>query len=178
MKPHFGQSDAVMNKLAGCNSFPNAGKTIDIAELEHMTTEPLPKGYFGHELEIVLEAERNNVAYAQQKWAEAEERTEKWKSWYESLSAASVKERDAAYDLGYKDAIKALMAEKPNHDVQFWKDETHRAIEAGDVAYAKAYKRIAALELCLDNFIAWLDTFPYENSVTTIHKIREQLVKP
>ena len=24
MKPHFGQSDAAMNKLAGCNSFPNS----------------------------------------------------------------------------------------------------------------------------------------------------------
>lgn len=34
MKPHFGQSDAAMNKLAGCNSFPNAGKTFDLTELE------------------------------------------------------------------------------------------------------------------------------------------------
>lgn len=71
MKPHFGQSDAAMNKLAGCNSFPNAGKTFDLTELEqkaraegfetpfqmmaaknmteHMTPEPLTKGYYGHE---------------------------------------------------------------------------------------------------------------------------------
>ena len=72
MKPHFGQSDAAMNKLAGCNSFPNAGKGLEmIAELEqkaceagfetpfqmmaaknmteYMTPEPLPKGYYGHE---------------------------------------------------------------------------------------------------------------------------------
>lgn len=72
MKPHFGQSDAAMNKLAGCNSFPNAGKTFDLTELEqkareagfetpfqtmaaknrtdNMTPEHLPKGYYGHEL--------------------------------------------------------------------------------------------------------------------------------
>ena len=35
MKPHFGQSDAAMNKLAGCNSFPNAAKGLEmVAELE------------------------------------------------------------------------------------------------------------------------------------------------
>ena len=35
MKPHFGQSDAAMNKLAGCNHFPNARKGLEqIAELE------------------------------------------------------------------------------------------------------------------------------------------------
>lgn len=100
MKPHFGQIDAVMNKLAGCNKFENGAKGLEqIAELEakareagfetpleylrakheeaagmglepmffernphairqmipavnmteHMTPEPLPKGYYGHE---------------------------------------------------------------------------------------------------------------------------------
>lgn len=35
MKPHFGQSDAAMNKRAGCNKFQNAGKNLElIAELE------------------------------------------------------------------------------------------------------------------------------------------------
>lgn len=158
MKPHFGQSDAAMNKLAGCNSFPNAGKTFDLAELEqkardegfetpfqmmaaknmteYMTPEPLPKGYYGHEdgcdcavceemhyselakmrvdaewnklldgyksatmrieeLEAVLEAERKNVVYAQQKWAETEEQVEKWKCWYDSKFAESYNLRKA-----------------------------------------------------------------------------------
>lgn len=40
MKPHFGQSDAAMNKLAGCNSYPNAGKGLEmIAELETKAKE-------------------------------------------------------------------------------------------------------------------------------------------
>lgn len=72
MKPHFEQSDASMNKLAGCNSFPNAGKTFDLTELEQMAREAgcetpfeylrqrddriqqsidlAAKGYYGHEL--------------------------------------------------------------------------------------------------------------------------------
>ena len=72
MKPHFGQSDAAMNKLAGCNSFPNAGKTFDLTELEQMAREAgcetpfeylsyrdkriqqnidsAAQGYYGHEL--------------------------------------------------------------------------------------------------------------------------------
>ena len=40
MKPHFGQSDAAMNKLSGCNKFPNAGKGLEqIAELEAKAKE-------------------------------------------------------------------------------------------------------------------------------------------
>jgi hypothetical protein len=40
MKPHFGQSDAAMNKLAGCNSFPNANKGLEmIAELEQKAND-------------------------------------------------------------------------------------------------------------------------------------------
>lgn len=40
MKPHFGQSDAAMNKLAGCNKFPNAMKGLEqIAELEAKARE-------------------------------------------------------------------------------------------------------------------------------------------
>lgn len=40
MKPHFGQSDAAMNKLAGNNRFPNAGKGLEqIAELEAKARE-------------------------------------------------------------------------------------------------------------------------------------------
>lgn len=40
MKPHFGQSDAAMNKLAGCNKFPNASKGLEqIADLEAKAKE-------------------------------------------------------------------------------------------------------------------------------------------
>lgn len=201
MKPHFGQSDAAMNKLAGCNSFPNGDvvhnqkvldglKTVESLEVqaknagydtpyeylaaknghlvgnkpkrispisyengfedgyekakkgsqlkrsdskelenENMTPEPLPQGYYGHHngcdcavcedmhnralqrkivdaewnkllddnkrLTVLLDAERKNVVYAQQKWAEAEERVEKWKAWYESVSGDAAKYRNS-----------------------------------------------------------------------------------
>lgn len=196
MKPHFGQSDAAMNKLAGCNKFENGAGSISnqkvldglqtIASLElqarnegfetpleylkakheeaagmglesgffernpwairqmlpavnmteNMTPQPLPKGYYGHEdgcdcavceemhftelakqqvdaawnkllddyksatmrieeLEAVLEAERKNVVYAQQKWAETEERVKKWKCWYDSRFAEAYNLRKA-----------------------------------------------------------------------------------
>lgn len=42
MKPHFGQSDAAMNKLAGCNKFPNQNKSDHlqvIADLEAKAKE-------------------------------------------------------------------------------------------------------------------------------------------
>lgn len=40
MKPHFGQSDAAMNKLAGINQFPNAGKGLElISDLEAKAKE-------------------------------------------------------------------------------------------------------------------------------------------
>jgi hypothetical protein len=175
MKPHFGQSDAAMNKLAGCNSFPNNNKPADLArrdipcscipckhyessldevpckycrdhakfeergfdpvkerdaaydlgykdaQQEHMKAQ----GYYGHEngcdcavcedmhnrdlqrkivdaewnkllddnkrLTVLLDAERKNVVYAQQKWAEAEERVEKWKAFYDSSVESHVK---------------------------------------------------------------------------------------
>ena len=41
MKPHFGQSDAAMNKLAGCNSFPNNNKSPDLTKL-NLHKPPLP----------------------------------------------------------------------------------------------------------------------------------------
>lgn len=193
MKPHFGQSDAAMNKLAGCNKFPNQNKSDNlqvIADLEakakeagfetpleylkakheeaagmglesgffernpwairqmlpavnmteNMTPQPLTKGYYGHEdgcdcavceemhfaelakqqvdaawnkllddyksatmrieeLEAVLEAERKNVVYAQQKWAETEERVEKWKCWYESVLQSATRYREALLEI-------------------------------------------------------------------------------
>jgi hypothetical protein len=46
-------------------------------------------------LTVLLEAEQKNVVYAQQKWAEAEERVEKWKTWYESVSSDAAKYRTA-----------------------------------------------------------------------------------
>lgn len=48
-----------------------------------------------NELEAVLEAERKNVAYAQQKWSETEERVEKWKIWYESVSESAAQYKEA-----------------------------------------------------------------------------------
>lgn len=39
MKPHFGQSDAAMNKLAGCNVLPNANKPADLPKLAGYTKE-------------------------------------------------------------------------------------------------------------------------------------------
>lgn len=44
-----------------------------------------------NQLETTLEAGRKNVAYAQHKWAEAEERVEKWKAFYESAVESHVK---------------------------------------------------------------------------------------
>lgn len=41
MKPHFGQSDATMNKLAGCNVMPNTNKPPDLTKLD-MHKLPLP----------------------------------------------------------------------------------------------------------------------------------------
>jgi len=177
MKPHFGQSDAAMNKLAGCNILPNNNKPADLPRLRNVPCSCIPckhyevsldhgpcvscrdhakfeekdfdpvkerdaaydlgykdaqkvQGYYGHEngcdcavcedmaqrelsrkivdaewnkllddnkrLTVLLEAEQKNVAYAQQKWAEAEERAEKWKAWYESVSEPAAKNREAA----------------------------------------------------------------------------------
>lgn len=172
MKPHFGQSDAAMNKLAGINHLPNNNKPADLlksrnvpcscipckhyevsldhgpcvscrdhAKFEEKDFDPVKErdaaydlgykdaqkaqGYYGHEngcdcavcedihnrelrrkivdaewnkllddikrLTVLLEAEQKNVVYAQQKWAEAEERVEKWKTWYESAVESHVK---------------------------------------------------------------------------------------
>lgn len=38
-----------------------------------------------------------------------------------------------------------VLTERMGRDVQFWKDETRRAIEAGDAAYVKAMKRYEAM---------------------------------
>lgn len=51
MRLHFGQNDAAMNKLAGCNSLPNAGRTFDLTELEQKAREAgceTPFEYLSH----------------------------------------------------------------------------------------------------------------------------------
>lgn len=173
MKPHFGQSDAAMNKLAGCNSFPNTGKGLEmIAELEAkareagfntpleclraqhesaagmglepefierlmtkasshiepkgqcglvaeftLRREPLTKGYFGHEDGCdcaVCENMHFRELYLKRKAADLEE--VKRLAYQAGFDAAMgrpdfdpVKERDAAYDLGYKDGYNAAV---------------------------------------------------------------------
>lgn len=63
MKPHFGQSDAAMNKLAECNVLPNNNKPAEL------------KGHFGHELGCdcaVCESMNLRVLYLKRKAADLE----------------------------------------------------------------------------------------------------------
>lgn len=195
MKPHFGQSDAAMNKLdlhklplpdvGACSCVPckhyevslDHGPCVscrDHAKFEEKDFDPVKErdaaydlgfkdaqGYYGHHngcdcavcedmhntalrrkivdaewnklmddnkrLTSLLDAEQKNVVYAQQKWAEAEERVEKWKAFYDSAVEGCAKQVEELTD-------------RMGRDVQFWKDETRRAIEAGDSSYVKAMK--------------------------------------
>ena len=111
MKPHFGQSDAAMNKLAGCNQFPNAGEGLEqIAKLEARAKElgfdtPLELLKSQHEEAAGMGIEPN--FFERNPWAirqmqPAVNMTENMTPIDENFDP--VKERDAAYDLGYRDA--------------------------------------------------------------------------
>ena len=172
MKPHFGQSDAAMNKLAGHNRFPNASKGLEqIAELEAkareagfntpleylraqhesaagmglepefierlmtksskriepkgqgglvaeftLRGEPLTKGYFGHEDGCdcaVCENMHFRELYLKRKASDLEEvKRLAYQAGFDAAMGTDfdpVKERDAAYDLGYKEGYNAAV---------------------------------------------------------------------
>ncbi len=168
MKPHFGQSDAAMNKLAGCNVLPNNNKPADLARRD-IPCSCIPCKHYEFSIDEVP------CKYC------------RYHAKFEEKDFDPVKERDAAYDLGYKDAQKAQgyyghhngcdcavcedmhntelrrkivdaewnkllddnstlvkqveeLTDRMGRDIQFWKEETRRAIEAGDSAYVKAMK--------------------------------------
>lgn len=86
MKPHFGQSDAAMNKLAGCNRLPNTNKPADLSKLRNVPCSCVPCKHYGVSLD-------HGPCVSCRDHAKFEEK-----------DFDPVKERDAAYDLGYKDA--------------------------------------------------------------------------
>ena len=160
MKPHFGQSDAAMNKLAGCNSFPNAGKTFDLTELEQKAREAgcntpheylrqrddriqqnidhAAKGYYGHHngCDCAVCEDMHNRAL-QRKIVDAE-----WNKLLDG-NAALIKQVEE-------------ITERMGRDVQFWKDETRRAVEAGDLSYVKAMKLYGSTVELVDKYRAAL----------------------
>jgi len=89
MKPHFGQSDAAMNKLAGLNILPNNNKTADLSKLRNVHCYCIPCKHY----EVSLD---HGPCVSCRDHAKFEEK-----------DFDPVKERDAAYDLGYNDGIKA-----------------------------------------------------------------------
>lgn len=104
MKPHFGQSDAAMNKLAGCNVLPNNNKPAEL------------KGHFGHELGCdcaVCESMDLRVLYLERKAADLKEvKRLAYQAGFDAAMGTDfdpVKERDAAYDLGYKEGYNAAV---------------------------------------------------------------------
>ena len=210
MKPHFGQSDAAMNKLAGCNSFPNGDvvhnqkvldglKTVESLEVqaknagydtpygylaakngylvgnkpkrispisyengfedgyekakkeysvsmsgemyvteENMTPEPLPEGYYGHEngCDCAVCEDMHNTEL-RRKIVDAE-----WNKLLDD-NATLIKQVEE-------------ITERMGRDVQFWKDETRRAIEAGDMSYVKAMKLYGSTVELADKYRAAL----------------------
>ena len=88
MKPHFGQSDAAMNKLAGCNILPNNNKPADLLKLRNIPCSCVPCKHYEVSLDHGPCVSCRDHAKFQEK------------------DFDPVKERDAAYDLGYKDAQK------------------------------------------------------------------------
>lgn len=189
MKPHFGQSDAAMNKLAGCNRLPNTNKPADLSKLRNVPCSCVPCKHY----EVSLD---HGPCVSCRDHAKFEEK-----------DFDPVKERDAAYDLGYKDAQQEHMkaqgyyghhngcdcavcedmhnrdlqrkivdaewnklldgnatlikqveeiTERMGRDVQFWKDETRRAVEAGDLSYVKAMKLYGSTVEMVDKYRAAL----------------------
>jgi hypothetical protein len=199
MKPHFGQSDAAMNKLAGCNKFENGAGSISnqkvldglqtIASLElqarnegfetpyemltakrikrispisyengyedgfekgrmsmqpaknmteHMTPEPLPNGYYGHHngCDCAVCEDIHMSELAKQR-VDAE--------WNKLLDDNAMLVQQVAE-----------ITERMGRDVQFWKDETRRAIEAGDLSYVKSMRSFKVLNDVVDKYRAAL----------------------
>lgn len=220
MKPHFGQSDAAMNKLAGHNRFPNAGKGMgQIAELEAKAREagfntPLEYLRAQHESAAGMGLEPEFIERLMTKECQHEftdiatcvhcgcdtdgfissKRIEP--KGQGGLIAEFTLRREPLTKgyFGHEDGCDCAVCENMHFRELYLKrkaadlEEVKRlAHQAGfDAAMGPDFdpvkERDATYDLgwkdCLDKLNAWLDTFEYENSVTTIHKIREQLVKP
>ena len=183
MKPHFGQSDAAMNKLAGCNVLPNNNKPADLAR-RGIPCSCVPCKHYEVSLDHVPCVSCRDHAK------------------FEEKGFDPVAERDAAYDRGFQDAQAlgyyghhngcdcavcedihmselakqrvdaewnkllddnamlvqqvAEITDRMGRAVQFWKDETRRAIEAGDSSYVKAMKLYGSTVELVDKYRAAL----------------------
>lgn len=186
MKPHFGQSDAAMNKLAGINQLPNNNKPPDLTKLDlHKLPSPDVGDY------SCVPCKHYEVSLDHGPCVSCRDHAK-----FEEKDFDPVKERDAAYDLGFKDAqgyyghhngcdcavcedmynrdlqrkivdaewhkllddnatlIKQVeeIIERMGRDVQFWKDETRRAIDAGDLSYVKSMRSFKVLNAVNDKY--------------------------
>lgn len=109
MKPHFGQSDAAMNKLAGCNQLPNNNKPPDLLRLSGYTkAEHEEAAGMGLEDAFMKQPPCSCVPckHYESSLDEVPCKYCRDHAKFEEKDFDPVKERDAAYDLGYKDAQK------------------------------------------------------------------------
>ena len=182
MKPHFGQPDAAMNKLAGINQFPNAGKGLEqIAELEAKAKEagfetPLEYLRAKHEEAAGMGLEPEFFARNMTNFMTPKPPTKGYfghedgcdcavcenmyfRELYLNRKAADLEEvKRLAYQAGFDAAM----------------DTDFDPIKERDAAYDLGYKEgRSSLKLEL---LDWLNNgFDFENSVATVHTIRETI---